>query len=144
MWWFAWIQLVMAVYTAAGYLLLATPCCRHAWHEVDSTEPPGRRIMAWDSPWLQSKYGNPEDGVLPTGPVVWGGGVNAGKKVPYKPEASQGWRAYCWNARNSADNLKYRYRWVGGPFKRVEIAGRWYFQAGWNNKGLPVISAGSF
>lgn len=100
-----------------GLVVLIKPCLKQEWVECQSTVNPfgraPRTIDCWKDPWLQSIYGNPEDGVSGKDALVWytppGG---APRQVPYRSPFTQWapWRAYCWSAwRNTADQLKYTY-----------------------------------
>jgi hypothetical protein len=94
---------------ALGLVVLIPFCLAQAWEPCMSTENPfgraPREIDRWKWAPLNRVYGNPEDGVSGAKALVW---VN-GERVPYMPGAWAPWRAYCWQARNSADQLKYTY-----------------------------------
>lgn len=136
--WFAVVQLVSLAATLLGLLLLIPFCLAQAWVETESTLWKGRVVDRWSWAPLNYLFGNPEDGVSGQRALVWLNGTTQGR---YLPEASPAWRAYSWSAlRNSSDNLKYVFAWKGGPFYRWTNS-KYFFQAGWNSSGFPVISA---
>jgi hypothetical protein len=96
---------------AAGGLILIWPCLMESWVDTQSTlNPfgrPARRIDQWKSNWLQSIYGNPEDGVSGEWALIWN--ETGTERVLYMPGAWPPWRAYCWNWRNSTNMLTRRY-----------------------------------
>lgn len=127
--WFAAIQLISLVVTVVGWILLIPFCIAQAW--VPTMAVSGRQIDRWKFRPLNWVYGNVEDGVSGQHALIW----TATGQVPYRPNAHPAVRAYLWSAwRNSADNLKYLFRWSKGPFLQLHI------KAGWNSSGLPVIS----
>lgn len=94
----------------AGVFILIPFCLARAWHDTQSTVQwfgrPQRTIDAWNNAWLQSIYGNPEDGVSGTYALL----NTAGTQVLYMPGAWPPWRAYCWSAwRNSTNMLTREY-----------------------------------
>jgi len=104
----------------AGYVILIGPCLRQDWVPATSTINPfgraPRPITLWRSAWLNSIYGNREDGVSGAEALIWGSGAQEGKRVPYMPDANRPkwlpwWlyaalRAWLWSAwRNSANEL---------------------------------------
>ncbi len=102
-----------------GLVILIRPCLKQEWQECQSTANlfgrAPRTIDCWKNPWIQSIYGNPEDGVSGKYALVWytppGGVWGSQYLVPYKAPFTQWapWRAYCWSAwRNTADQLKYK------------------------------------
>jgi hypothetical protein len=103
------VQLVAAV---VGWVVLIVPCLRKSWHDTPSPFNPARTVDAWNSRGLQAIFGNPEDGVSGQHALIWLNGTTQGE---YMPGADPRWRAYCWNARNSADQLKYWFAWRWGP-----------------------------
>ena len=136
--WFALVQAVSLLAMVLGWILLIPFCLAQAWRESAISNKDGRSIDIWSWKPLNLLYGNPEDGVSGQAALIW---VNGALSI-YKPNAWAPWRAYCWSAwRNSADNLKYVFKWIGGPFKRWQN-GVFYVQLGWNTDGLPVLSAG--
>lgn len=121
--WFIVLQLLCCIFMVLGWFVLIIPAALKRWTAEATPQ--------WRCRALNIIYGNPEDGVV--GPAWY---------LPSKPD----WlRAYLWSAwRNSTDNLKYVFQWKGGPFYRWENTSHTlYFQAGWNSKGLPVLSAGA-
>lgn len=138
--WFVIVQLICLLATVLGWVVLVPFCLAQAWtlSTLSGSVKDGRPIDHWNAGWLRALYDNPEDGVSGAQALVWSGG----KLEPFMPGAWPPWRAYCWSAwRNSADNLKYVFKWVGGPFYRWEN-GKFYAQAGWYPNGFPVLSAG--
>ena len=137
---FILVQIVACVATVIGWFLLIYPCMRQAWVPMmqiyvpdwqKKANIPRKRIFIWDQSWLNPVWGNNEDGVV--------GGLTNG--VPYNPECSA-FKAYLWCAwRNSANNLRFIFQWIGGPFYEVTWKG-WYFHCGWYPNGFPVLSAG--
>lgn len=101
-------KLTVYWWMAAGTVILIYPCLRCAWHDTQSTVQyfgrPQRTIDAWDSAWLQSIYGNPEDGVSGQYALI----NPAGVQVPYMPGAWPPWRAYCWSAWRNSTNMLAR------------------------------------
>lgn len=135
--WFAVVQLISLAASLAGHALLILPCLLHAWEPV-SARFDNRVIDRWSWGPLNYVYGNPEDGVSGAQALIW----TATGKVPYMPGADPAWRAYCWNARNSANNLKYVFAWADGPLKTGTLWGRKY-KIGWqleNGIKVPVVS----
>lgn len=136
---FAFVQMVSLIATVIGLFLLIPFCLTRAWVTAGSLEA-GRQIDRWRFAPLNLIYGNPEDGVSGRYALIW----TSTARVPYMPNAWAPWRAYCWSAlRNSSDNLKYVFRWKGGPFRHWENSKHtFYVQAGWYPNGFPVLSAG--
>lgn len=153
------VQLVSMLAMIIGWILLIVPCAMRAWVEVEQIYQadwqvlqglPKKKIKIWAWRWLNAIWGNDEDGVV--------SGLRG--NVEYNPNGSR-FKAYLWCAwRNSANNLRFVFRWVGGPFYRIEWQQPWpsfhkawkfvtfdkvpwYFQAGWYPNGFPVISAGA-
>jgi hypothetical protein len=151
--WFAVVQLVQLLATVIGWVLLIPFCLTQAW----TTRAPvigdsmfvrsikdGRVIDRWSFAPLNAVYGNPEDGVSGAHAIIWGNGVEIplGKQGPYMAGANPIWRAYCWNARNSAASLKYIFAWEAGPYIQVPLFGR-TLRAGWQHEiggKVPVLS----
>lgn len=140
---FAAIQVVAFDAMVVGWFLLIVPCVCRAWVPVTQIYIPdwqkdkgiaAKRIFVWQWWWLNRVWGNDEDGVV--------GGLSDGRE--YNPDMSA-WKAYIWCAwRNSANNLRFVFRWKGGPFYRWESENReWYFQCGWYPNGFPVLSMGA-
>lgn len=105
-------QLLLA---PVGWVLLSVPCFLRAWGNNGATtnkvwpaqydDLNHRPIDSWNWRWLNSWFGNPEDGVSGETALVWQNGALA----TYNPEGSR-WKAYCWSAwRNSVDGLKYKF-----------------------------------
>ena len=150
------IQLVMVFFTALGWLLLIPFCLSHAWRPTISRFDKTRVIDEWEPifPFINTVWGNPEDGVSGHFAKVWLNGETQGPYMPLPPFTLpmwQGkifvwlytsWRAYCWSAwRNSSDNLKYLFAWEDGPYKELPVFGKtWRF--GWfreNGVKVPVL-----
>lgn len=110
-------QLKQALYMALGFFILIWPCYRRAWVPTTSTinldgRAP-RMISKWKSEWLNSKYGNREDGVSAEEALIWAQGESTyGKadkvlvRVYYRPNTHPALRAWLWSAwRNSVNEL---------------------------------------
>jgi hypothetical protein len=132
---YAGVMAAQGLATIAGFFLLAIPCLFWEWTINAQSIKDQRPIDSWDWKWLNSWYGNPEDGVSGECAIVNNG--------PYMPNANASWRAYCWSAgRNSCDALKYKFAWKDGPLKQVTIFGK-TFSFGWkpiNGIKVPVFS----
>lgn len=126
------VQFIMLAVGVAGLLPVAIACALKAWEPEFSTQwapdapVKAHSIRVWSWGWMNYLWGNPEDGVAPTG----------GR-----------WNAFVWSAlRNYSDNLKYVYAEPGGPFyaKNFTVFGRpFYVMAGFRNAaGLPTCSIG--
>lgn len=129
-WLYFWSGQVVCFYLMVlGWVLLIPFALAHAWKPMSSPLAYGRaQIERWSSTLIDRVYGNYEDGVVPPD---W-----------YLPSWPLWLRVYLWTAwRNSTDNLKYVFHFSGGPFWRKTF-GNYYAQAGWNGRGLPVLSAG--
>ena len=119
-------QTKQAFWMVVGYFLLIVPCLAHAWEPCLSTiNPFGRAprvISRWINPWLNTIYGNREDGVSGAEALIWpnpaqpGGGPLGDGRVLYMPDKDKPkwlpqwfWvalRAWCWSAwRNSTNEL---------------------------------------
>lgn len=126
---FAVVQLVALIATLVGWVILIPLSATRCWIMRESRYFPGRQIEVWRGGWLTWIWGNEEDSVI----------GNAEHRARFKDDRLG---AYFWSAwRNSANNLRFIFRWQGGPFWRREF-GKWYVQAGWYPNGYPVISAG--
>jgi hypothetical protein len=97
-----------ALWMVTGYFLLIPFCLLRAWEPCVSTinlfgrEP--RTISQWTWPWLNTIYGNREDGVSGAEALVWTKG--GGARVLYMPNAWPPLRAWLWSAwRNSTNEL---------------------------------------
>jgi hypothetical protein len=133
------VQLLQFEAMVAGWFLLIPFCLSYAWRTVPSSLDPKRTIDEWEFPPMNFAFSNREDGVSGRYALVW---TSDGRQVPYLPNAWAPLRAYLWSGwRNSADALKYRFAWKGGPFRRWEWRG-YHLQFGWNGSGFPVISLG--
>ena len=139
---FCLVQIIAFIAMVIGWFLLIAPCILKAWVPVTQIYQPDwavkgglpkKTINIWAWSWLNPVWGNNEDGVV--------SGLR--NNVEYNPTGSR-WLAYVWSAwRNSANNLRFVFQWIGGPFYRWENAGHtWYFQCGWYPNGFPVLSAG--
>lgn len=130
--WFAFVQLVAVVAMVVGWVLLIPFAALRLWTIKPSPYFPGEMVEAWRGGWLMFPWGNLEDGVI----------GNAAHRRRFKDDRVG---AYLWSAwRNSANNLRFVFRWQGGPFWRWENAKHtFYIQAGWYPNGAPVLSAGS-
>jgi hypothetical protein len=119
----------IAVAEVAGFFVLLPASMLNAWTEPTTVSskplrwasPPYTKrtyVDQWRWQWLNSWYGNIEDGVSGQQAWVWGSGVNEGKLVPYAslyPSWTPKWViAYGWSAwRNGANNVKRPLRPVG-------------------------------
>lgn len=108
-------QIPQLLLMPVGLILLIIPCAFKLWgmHGNKTNKVwaapfenlNGREIDSWDWNWLNTWFGNPEDGVSGMTALVW----DLDKLVPYNPSGSR-WKAYCWSAwRNSVDALKYKF-----------------------------------
>lgn len=97
----------------AGVIILILPCVLRAWKISNkaSIKDQLRVIDEWSWKPLNWVYGQPEDGVSGKQAIVY----TTGQAGPYLPAAGERWRAYCWNHRNWAGNLKYVFSWPEGP-----------------------------
>jgi hypothetical protein len=141
-WWrFLGAQVFQVEAMIAGWFVLAPFCLMRAWtlSSLAGSNKDGRPVDHWNTRWVRFLYDNPEDGVSGAQALIW---TADGRQVSYLPNAWAPWRAYLWSGwRNSADALKYRFAWKGGPFRRWQWRG-YHLQLGWNSSGLPVVSAG--
>jgi len=147
--WLKWFlaQCLMFIAAVLGVFVLPIPCLRQAWNVNAKSIKDGRPIDTWNSSWLNSVYGNPEDGVSGNKALVWENGI----LVPYRQKSRPWVRAYLWSGfRNTADNLKYKFAiqqtmWLesnppqptGGPIKYW-----WKFKFGYqieNGYNVPVV-----
>lgn len=127
--WFALVQLIELVFLLAGLVLLAPLAATRCWITRESKYFPGRQVTAWRGGWFTWAWCNDEDGV--TGADFY--------RARFRDDRLC---AYCWSAlRNPANNLRFVFKWIGGPFYRWEN-GKFYAQAGWYPNGFPVLSAG--
>jgi hypothetical protein len=99
-------QLKQAMWMIAGWGLLIPFCLARAWRPCTSTINPfgraPREISEWKWAWLNTIYGNYEDGVSGAEALIWNGPA----RVLYRPTTWAPWRAYCWSAwRNSTNQL---------------------------------------
>lgn len=95
-----------ALWMVAGWFILIPFCLARCWEPCESTINPfgraPRPITLWRSAWLNSIYGNREDGVSGAEALIW---VN-GERVPYRPNTWAPLRAWLWSAwRNSTNEL---------------------------------------
>jgi hypothetical protein len=118
------IQIVALILALVGLPIVALLALAHAW------EKPGITAQwHWDvaAAW---PWDNEVDGICAPGTT---------------PTA---WRAFYWSAlRNPCNNFRFvpGVSKVGRPLWRKTWGakpGGWYAQAGWNNSGFPVLSAG--
>jgi hypothetical protein len=121
---FILIQLVSLVLTIVGIPVIAALSLFDAvqWAGVDGSEQWARWHWKFKWAWI---WDNDVDGV--TG------------NFSYSP-----WEAFYWSAiRNPCNNLRFvkGVSKVGRPLWKV-VFKSWYAQAGWNDKGEPVLSAG--
>lgn len=137
--WFVLVQVICLVATVLGWIVLIPFCLARAWIVDTISIKDGRPIDRWRWVLLNSIYGNPEDGVSGQTALIW---VN-GSLSHYRLNAWAPWRAYLWSAwRNSADGLKYVFKWKRGPLVEFELFGRQH-KLGWqfeNGVKVPVIS----
>jgi len=110
-----------AFWMVVGYFVLIPACLSRAWKPTTSTINPfgraPRPISRWVNPWLNTIYGNREDGVSGAEALVWftppGGQATRVLYMPDKdkPKWLPQWlyaavRAWCWSAwRNSTNEL---------------------------------------
>ena len=106
-----------AFWMVAGYFILIVPCLSRAWEPCESTINPfgraPRPITRWINPWLNTIYGNREDGVSGAEALVWPNPpVNKAMtpfkdgRVLYRPNTWAPLRAWLWSAwRNSTNEL---------------------------------------
>ena len=99
-------QFQQAKWTAIGYFLLIPFCLAQAWEPCESTINPFNRaprpISKWKWEWLNTIYGNREDGVSGKEALIWVGVV----RLPYRPNTWAPLRAWLWSAwRNSTNEL---------------------------------------
>ncbi len=136
------VQLIARSMMIIGWVLLIVPCVMKAWEPVEQIyqpkwakddDLPKKTIYVWRWQWLNKVWGNDEDGVV--------SGLRNFKE--YNPNATR-WKAYLWSAwRNSANNLRFIFRFELGPFYQWQNKAKtWYFHFGWYSNGFPVISAG--
>lgn len=95
-----------AFWMVIGWFLLIPFCLRKAWEPVVSTINPfdraPRPITMWKWEWLNTIYGNREDGVSGAEALIWVGG----ERVLYRPNTWAPLRAWLWSAwRNSTNEL---------------------------------------
>jgi len=137
--WFAIVQLICLVATIVGWFLLIPFCLTRAWVDNATSIKDGRQVDSWRWKPLNAIWGNPEDGVSGLTALVWIDGA----LTFYRPNAWAPWRAYLWSGwRNSADGLKYIFRWENGPLVEFELFGKPH-KLGWqleNGVKVPVIS----
>jgi hypothetical protein len=92
-----------------GYGLLIPFCLLKDWKICTSTinpfgRPP-RQITEWKWAWLNTIYGNYEDGVSGEEALVWDW-PTSNDRVPYRPHTWAPLRAWLWSAwRNSTNQL---------------------------------------
>lgn len=99
-------QARQAFWMVVGYFLLIPFCFLRAWKPCMSTLNPfgraPRPITQWKWAWLNTIYGNREDGVSGLEALIW---VN-GERVLYRPNSWAPLRAWLWSAwRNSTNEL---------------------------------------
>jgi hypothetical protein len=130
--WFVVVQLIMLVATLVGaVLVLPLACWLKAWTRTGPyygtmfSIKNLRVISRWSWGPLNYVYGNPEDGVSGEQALVWN--KEGTQQVVYNPRGTA-WKAYCWNLRNSANQLTYTFGWKNGPYYN----GR-RFHAGWKD-----------
>jgi len=100
-------QTKQAFWMVVGYVLLIGPCLRRSWKPCMSTinpfDRPPRQISEWKWAWLNTIYGNYEDGVSGAEALVW---TTQGERVLYRPNTWPPLRAWLWSAwRNSTNTL---------------------------------------
>ncbi|MDB6085200.1 MAG: hypothetical protein JWN43_3081 [Gammaproteobacteria bacterium] len=135
--WFVIVQLIELVALILGLIVLLVLAATKCWYIRESRYFPGRQITVWRGGYLSWPWGNEEDGV--TGEASTQRAATYAARYP-----NIRIRAFMWSAlRNPANNLRFVFRWRGGPFYRWENASHtFYFQAGWYANGYPVLSAG--
>lgn len=95
-----------AFWMVTGYGLLIPFCLLRAWEPCESTinpfDRPARPISQWKWKWLNTIYGNREDGCSGAEALIWEGPV----RVLYRPNTWAPLRAWLWSAwRNSTNEL---------------------------------------
>jgi hypothetical protein len=102
-----------AFWMVVGYFILIPPCLSRAWEPCQSTINPfgraPRPISRWINPWLNTIYGNREDGVSGAEALVWftpPGGQPV--RVPYRPNTWAPLRAWLWSAWRNSTNESSR------------------------------------
>lgn len=135
--WFVLLQLFgLIVAIIAAIFVLPWLAGFGLWVTRESMYYPEKMITVWRGGWLTWILGNEEDGVTSEASAQ-----RAAEYAARYPNIRL--RAYMWSAiRNSTNNLRWVFKWVGGPFFRYEFR-RWYIQAGWYPNGFPVVSAGA-
>ena len=116
-----------------------------AWEPVISPFSCCRQIDQWSWHWMNAIWGNPEDGVSGRYAIVWGDGITTplGKQGPYMPFRNDLWRAWCWQWRNSANALKYRFsQGPDAPLSTGTFLGRTY-KVGWQLENGIRVPVGS-
>lgn len=98
-----------AIWMVVGYGLLIPFCLLKAWQPAVSTinpfgRPP-RVISEWRWAWLNTIYGNREDGVSGAEAMIWDWPAYS-YRVLYRPNTWAPLRAWLWSAwRNSTNAL---------------------------------------
>lgn len=139
---FTLVTLIQTVFAIIGWFVLPPFCITQAWELSPwPSIKDGRAIDEWSFEPLNWIYGNPEDGVSGQHALIWQGTPPV--LVPYMATAAAWWRAFCWNCRNSADQLKYFFAWKAGPlYTRTWGSGK-VIRWGWHNENghnVPVLS----
>jgi hypothetical protein len=110
-------QAKQAFWMVIGYFLLIPFCLMRAWIPVMSTiNPYGRKprlVSEWVRPWLNTVYGNYEDGVSGAEALIWPDPAVDPASTPlkdgrvlYRPNTWAPLRAWLWSAwRNSTNAL---------------------------------------
>lgn len=110
-------QTKQALWMIAGWFLLIPFCLARAWKPCTSTinfdARPPRQISEWKWAWLNTIYGNYEDGVSGAEALIWTLGESAYRaqdrvmvRVYYRPDMWAPLRAWLWSAwRNSTNAL---------------------------------------
>jgi hypothetical protein len=116
---FIFIQAIAFVLLLAGLPIVAILALFKLW---TNDNPP-----QWQGGFITWLFSNEIDGVF----------------GPNNPRTR--WQAFYWSAlRNPVNNFRFvpGVSGVDRPFVKY-IFGNYYFQAGWNDSGYPVLSAGS-
>jgi hypothetical protein len=141
--WFVAVQLICFLAMVVGWFLLLPLALCGAYFYATWTEDFRRKyhprvdsISKWNWYWVDRVWGNWENGIDPGTQLVIEG------KDVYMPGAPPWWRIYMWTAwRNSSNNLRWVFAWVGGPYYRWENSS-WRGHIGFRpDTGWPVISA---
>lgn len=143
---FCVFQLVSLLVGVVGLFVVAVLAATNFTTVKNSKHFPYTGLLQWRGGALTWLWANDEDGVdgLRGMNVDASGWVYQAAWINKTKNYSRFRRLYEWSTiRNYANNMRFLATWKGGPFYRYENAAKtFYFQAGWNDHGYPVISAG--